>query len=278
MWLLVLKVLLAPVIVLAATAVQRRWGPAIGGRLVGLPLTAGPLLVLLAVANGPRFTAHVAVADQAGDVAATVWCVVYLLVTRRVRPLAAFGVASAAFAAVALILSQVHTTVLTATLLASAALVAALVWLPRSPTPVVAPARAGSDLGLRMLVAAGFTFALSESAARVGAHDAGLLGALPLVTIVLAVATHYRQGPVAAQQFLHGVMAGSFSVIAFLAVLPVALPALGTGAAFALGLGAALVAQLGGRRKRRPVGAASTPATPEPRCLSEQGRRCPTLV
>jgi hypothetical protein len=249
MLLLLLKVLLAPVLVLSASVAQRRWGPAVGGRLVGLPLTAAPLLVLLAVSNGPLFTSHVAIGDQAGDVAATAWCVAYVVASRRMRPLGAFVAASAAFGAVALVLSQISTNALMATVLAAAALIAALVWWPKASAPATLPLRGGNDLALRMLVAAAFTFGLSESAASVGARSAGLIGALPLVTIVLTVATHYRQGPGHVEAFLHGVMSGSFSVIAFLAILAVALPTLGIVPAFTLGFAAAVGSQfVTGRR------------------------------
>ena len=250
MWLLVLKLVLAPVVVAAATAAQGRWGPAVGGRLVGLPLTAAPLLILLAVTDGAHFTAQVAVADQAGDVGATAWCLVYVLASRRFRPLGAFTLAGAAFAAVAFGLSHLHTTAVTATVLAAVALAVVLIRWPRPTSPAPISARPGNDLVLRMLAAAVFTFALSESAISVGAKTAGLLGALPLVTIVLTVATHYRQGPRAAERFLHGVMSGSFSVIAFLAVLAIALPGLGTVPAFVLAFAAAAAFQLGGLRRR----------------------------
>ncbi len=65
----------------------------------------------------------------------------------------------------------------------------------------------------------------------------------------------------AAARFLHGVLSGSFSVIAFLAVTALALPAVGTAPGFALALVAALGGQLALRRRGSsdPVGIASTP-------------------
>lgn len=245
MLLLCLKVILSPLLVAAATLAHRRWGPAIGGRLVGLPLTAAPLLILLSVAEGAHFTARMAVSDQAGDVAASTWCLVYALAARRIRPLGAFVVAGAAFAAVAAILGRFHTNVVTATLLASLAIVLALRWWPAARLDERAIEEAdGSDLLVRMLVAAIFTFGLSEAASSLGAGTAGLIGALPLVSIVLAVATHHRQGSAAVNGFLHGVMAGSFSVISFLAVVAIGLPTLGVLVTFPLAIVAALVSQL----------------------------------
>ena len=264
MWLLLLKLVLAPSLVAAATLAQRRWGPAIGGRLVGLPLTAAPLLFVLALTDGTHFGTVAAVGDQAGDVAASAWCVVYALASRRLRPGGAFVVAGAAFAAAAVVLRLVHLDTLTATLAAGAAILAALQWWPRPAALTARPSAPAGDLPVRMLVAAGFTFALSESADRVGPLTAGLIGALPLVTIVLTVATHHRQGSAAANRFLHGVMSGSFSVVAFLAALAVALPHVGTAAAFAIALAGALIAQLVPSRQpptARPAEPTPTDAT-----------------
>jgi hypothetical protein len=43
MSLLTVKLIAAPLVILLATLAARRWGDAIGGWLVGLPLTSGPL-------------------------------------------------------------------------------------------------------------------------------------------------------------------------------------------------------------------------------------------
>ena len=42
---LILKLILAPLLVAAATLTTRRWGARIGGLLMGLPLTTGPIFV-----------------------------------------------------------------------------------------------------------------------------------------------------------------------------------------------------------------------------------------
>jgi hypothetical protein len=257
MLLLVLKLVLAPLLVAAASLAQRRFGPTIGGRLVGLPLTATPMLVLLALSEGSRFTAHVAVADQSGDVAASAWCLAYALAARRLRPAAALAAASGAFAAVAVGLGQVHLGLLAATVVASAALIGTLLCWPRpAGDAVAAPTREPErpELGMRMLAAAVFTFATTESAAALGSTAAGLLGAVPLVTVVLTVATHRRDGAAATNRFLQGVMAGSFSVIGFLAVVALTLPTLGTAPAFSLGLLTSVVAQAAGGRRAQQVG------------------------
>ena len=55
--------------VLAASLAARRWGEAVGGWLVGLPLTSGPVAVFLALEQGPAFATDAAAASNAGVVA-----------------------------------------------------------------------------------------------------------------------------------------------------------------------------------------------------------------
>ena len=45
--LLILKLLVAPGLVAGVTLAVRRWGPAIGGWLSGMPVVAGPVLVFI---------------------------------------------------------------------------------------------------------------------------------------------------------------------------------------------------------------------------------------
>jgi hypothetical protein len=55
-----LKLVLAPLIIAAATMVSRRWGESIGGLLVGLPLTSAPVSVFFAIEQGAAFAANAA--------------------------------------------------------------------------------------------------------------------------------------------------------------------------------------------------------------------------
>ena len=57
--LLLLKLLLAPLLVGLATLAARRWGPKIGGIVVGLPLSTGPIFLFLAIDQGLGFAESV---------------------------------------------------------------------------------------------------------------------------------------------------------------------------------------------------------------------------
>ncbi len=63
---LILKLVLTPVLIGAASLAGRRWGPAVSGWLVGLPLTSGPITFFLALSHGATFAAAAAVGTLTG--------------------------------------------------------------------------------------------------------------------------------------------------------------------------------------------------------------------
>lgn len=46
---LALKLILAPIIIGSASLAGRRWGPAVSGWIVGMPLTSGPVIFFVAL-------------------------------------------------------------------------------------------------------------------------------------------------------------------------------------------------------------------------------------
>src|SRR3989442_12676861 len=65
---LVLKLIVTPALIGAATMAGRRWGPAIAGWLVGLPFTSGPVALFLALDHGAGFAAGAAAGMLAGTI------------------------------------------------------------------------------------------------------------------------------------------------------------------------------------------------------------------
>ena len=66
---LALKLVLTPALIGVATLVGRRWGQAVGGWLVGLPLTSGPVVLFLALERGTGFAAKATQGSLRGLVA-----------------------------------------------------------------------------------------------------------------------------------------------------------------------------------------------------------------
>src|SRR3990172_8862369 len=80
---LVLKLVVTPLLIAAATLVARRWGPGVDGWLALLPLTSAPLSVLLSLDQGPEFAAAAVVGTLLGLAALAVFCLAYGWAGRR---------------------------------------------------------------------------------------------------------------------------------------------------------------------------------------------------
>jgi hypothetical protein len=65
------KILLAPLCVVAVSLAGRRWGVAVAGLLGGLPVVAGPILLVETLLHGPGFGADAAAGTLLGLAALT---------------------------------------------------------------------------------------------------------------------------------------------------------------------------------------------------------------
>jgi hypothetical protein len=96
---LALKLLVTPALIAVASPAGRRWGPAVSGWLVGLPLTSAPVAFFVALDRGRAFAATTALNTLAGTLAQVAFCLAYAWLARRCSwPLAVLA-GSLAFAA-----------------------------------------------------------------------------------------------------------------------------------------------------------------------------------
>ena len=233
---LALKLVLTPAVMVGATLAGRRWGSAVSGWLIGLPLTSGPLVLVLVLEHGRRFAARTATGSLSGAVAEAAFCVGWAFGGR--VPLL---IATLAFAAAA---AAVHGLPLLAlVLLAPAALVLALRLLPPFPPRTEAVATPRWDLPARAVVAVLVVVSLSAAATTIGARLTGLLAVYPAYSAILASFALRLEGRAAAVGLLRGLLVGLFSFAAFYSLLAFLLPRAGTGVAFASAIAAALTVQ-----------------------------------
>src|SRR5579862_7405033 len=94
---LALKLTVTPVLILAASLASRRWGETIGGWLVGLPLTSGPVCFFLALDQGVGFAAATGLGSMAGAGAEAAFCLGYAWTARVAGWPAALAAGSTAF-------------------------------------------------------------------------------------------------------------------------------------------------------------------------------------
>ena len=240
---LVLKLVLTPLLIAAASLAGRRWGPAVGGWFVGLPLTSGPIALFLTLDHGTGFAAAAAAGSLAGAMAEAAFCVAYASAARAGWP-AALAAATVTFAAAGALLQRAALGLGATAICSFAALVLALALVPRRRATAPPQPPPAWDLPARMVITTLLVLAITEGAAALGPRLSGLLATFPVYAAILTVFAH-RGGPAPAVQVLRGLLLGLFAFAGFFVVLGALIQPLGLAAGFALATAAALAIQGG---------------------------------
>ncbi len=244
MTLLAAKILLSPLCVIAVSLAGRRWGVAIAGVLGGLPVVAGPILLIETLVHGRAFGADAAAGTLLGLAALTAFVVVYGRVAGAAGPVPTVLCGWTAFLLGVAVLSPFHPPLAISLVLVGACFALGLRLLPPAP-PVPPPAVAPPswDLPARALAALALLLALTALSGALGPHLSGLLAPFPIITSVLAAFTQAHGGVAQVRVLLRNFLFGFCGFAAFCFVLALALPAFATAAAFALATAAAIVVQ-----------------------------------
>ncbi len=240
---LTLKLVVTPALIGAATLAGRRWGQSIGGWLVGLPLTTGPVAFFIALDHGEAFAAAAVVGSLAGAVAEVAFSLAYGWSALRCRWPAALLAGTAAYAAVAALVQGLALGAFALFVLVVVALAVSLRLMPRGAAGGAAVVAPRWDLPARMVLATTVVLVLTALAPRLGAQWSGLLATYPLFAAILTAFGHRLQGAGAAIGVLRGLLFGLFSFAGFCLVLALGLVPLGIAGAFAAAIAVALLAQ-----------------------------------
>ena len=235
-----LKLLLAPLLILLATLAGRRWGPAAGGWLAGLPLTSGPVSVILALEHGPDFAARAALGTLFGLVSLAAFCLAYGAAARWAAWGGCLAAALAAFAVSTFALREVTLPLGLAFAFVSAVLAGVGAVMAGGAPVGPAPRLLAGDLVVRMALAATLVLVLTSLAEGLGPALAGSLSPIPVFGALLAVFTHRDQGAAAAVQLLRGMVLGSFGFATFMLIVSGLLDRLAVTPTYALASAGAL--------------------------------------
>jgi hypothetical protein len=241
---LALKLILTPLLVGGASLAARRWGPAIGGWLVSLPLTSGPVTFFLALDHGTPFAATAIVGSLVGLAAITGFTLAFAAGLVRAGPRTGILAAIAAFGAIGILVQpflDVPVGILFVVVLA--ALAVALRLLPVSRARHAAAPHPPWDLPARVAIGTSLVVGLTTIAPLLGPHTSGIVATFPIYVSILTLFTHRLEGVPGALDVLRGLLLGLFGTAAFMLVLAVALIPLGIGPAFALALALTLAIQ-----------------------------------
>lgn len=236
MSLTLVKILVTPALIGLASLAGRKWGHAISGWLVALPLTTGPIVFFLAISYGPQFAADAAAGILTGCFSLIAFIMVYAGLARRWTWLPTLALSSLAFFVLTVLLRDAQLPLVPLWIGVLFALLLALRLLPQSP-----PASASSqqlpgiwDIPLRMIIATAFVLVITSLAPLIGPHLAGLLVPFPLFTATLAAFAQHQSGGAAALSVLHGLLLGLFGYASFMFSLSLLLVPAGILPAFAL--------------------------------------------
>ncbi len=180
MGVLATKLLLAPTFVVAASLAARRFGATIGGLVGGLPVVAGPILLVFALDHGPVFAAGAAAGTLLGLVSLLAFIVVYAHLASHVRWWASLVLGWGAFFAVTAALSTITVDADTALAVVLVAIALTMLVLPQPRGERAGSVRLPSwDLPLRALSALALVCGVDGGGRSAGGEIERPAGAVP---------------------------------------------------------------------------------------------------
>lgn len=241
---LILKLILSPIIIGGASLAGRKWGHAVSGWIVGLPLTSGPVMLFLALSHPISFVVTSALGTLSGGFPLVAFCLTYAWMSRRFQwPVSAMGSLLVYFMFVT-VMRNIELSILP---LYAMFVLSVLIGIRLMPRPVHVPEGIATpgrwDIPARILIGTSFILLLTGSASLLGARLTGLLATIPLYTIILTVLAHRSQGFAGAVNVLRGLLFGLFAFASFFLALGFLLERAGILWAFVLAAVTALIVQ-----------------------------------
>ena len=237
---LLFKVILTPSLLGLVSLAGRRWGPAVSGWIIGLPLTSGPVSLFLAIDHGTAFAARAAEGSQLGLISLAAFCLTYSWLSVRINWPVSILAGWSAFFALTFVLEFVSIPLFLSFLGVIICFFLVLHFLPKSQGLNIVTKPPQWETPLRMLVAAAFVLILTGAAGVLGPQLSGLLTTFPVLATILAIFSHHFHGASAARILLRGLISGAFSFAVFFLVIAGLIDRWGIVAAFVLATLAAL--------------------------------------
>jgi hypothetical protein len=242
MTILALKLLLAPLLVVASSLAGRRWGSRVAGILVVLPIVAGPILLILYVDHGSRFAAAAARAATLAIVPLALFALIFAYLSRNHGWLLTLLASWAVVLLADLALAQIHVPAIGALLLALLALHAAGALLRRlgQPPPSLIPTP-WWDLPARAVATAMLVLLVTGLAELLGAALTGVLAPFPIALSVVCAFTAAQAGHTGVLALLRGIVPGLDGFAMFCFLVAVLINRFGAVAAFGVAAAAAVI-------------------------------------
>jgi hypothetical protein len=234
------KIALPPVLVAFMSLLARRFGPTIGGLLMGLPWMTGPVLFFLAWGRDADYAVRACTGVEIGTVAIAAFVLSYAA-TSRIGPwFVALPVAALSFAATAFATRGLEIELLQATLIAIATLIVShfLIASPKAPTPAVRLPR--WDIPARMLATFALVAGIMLSADYLGPQLSGVVASFPVILTVVGSFMHHQLGRDAVLRMHKGITLSLIGFALFFFVIGSLTPVFGLVTGFGVGALASL--------------------------------------
>ena len=262
--LFLLKLTITPVLVALMSLAARRWGPTIGGLVMGLPWMTGPIVFFLGLERGETYAAQTAVGVLAGAVGIGSYIVAYVYTARHAPWPISLPAAFVAYAVTGYAASGLEMTLWVAAISGAASLYAAFLIVPRVPDPGGIRYLPWWDIPMRMLSTAVLVAIITVSADYLGPELSGVVATYPVILSVISAFTHSQWGWASVAQLARGVSLSLLSFVVFFLVVGLSAEALGLIWAFVLAsaattiISAALVLSTSRRQRAQSADARAT--------------------
>jgi hypothetical protein len=242
--LFILKVVLVPALIGAITLAGRRWGPAVAGWLSGFPIVTGPILLFVALEQGPQFAAVTAAGALAGGLAWMSFALSYAWAATRMHWLLTLLIGLSAYLVVGMaVVFSAPPFILIVVMVAAAVLLGPSLF-PRLTQPIGRVASSSAELCARMVAGGVLTVAVTHMSPVMGPKFSGLFAVFPVMGIVLAAFSHRASGNIFTIHLLRSMVYGFYGFTAFCLIVTLSLPAIGITAGFLLALSCSLAVHL----------------------------------
>ena len=240
---LALKLILAPLIIGSASLAGRRWGPAVSGWIVGMPLTSGPVVFFVALSHGATFAESSVLGVLSGGISLVSYALTYAWVATRFPWYVAFVGSFIVFSLSTLFLQNITVSLWFIVPVVVAAILIGLTYMPKGEVEPGESKLSQWDIPVRILIGTSFILLLTGIAPFIGSRLTGLLTTIPLYVTILSIFAHRDYGPAAAAHVLRGLLYGMFAFTGFFFVLSLLIEETSLGVSFGLAVLTALAIQ-----------------------------------
>jgi hypothetical protein len=212
---LLLKLMIVPVLVALMSLAARRFGPKVGGLLIGLPWMTGPIIFFLGQERGDVQAVNLATGALLATVSISAYALAYGLLGMRFRWPVSLMAGATAYATVGWALSGVTMAPTPAALVGGSCLLAASVLIPAPRQGRSPHALPWWDIPVRMLASALMVTAIALVSDSLGATASGIAASFPVLLTVIGTFTHHQWGSDALLALLRGITLSLLSFVMF---------------------------------------------------------------